>query len=80
MSPTIYREGPYRFYFNSNEELRRHVHIEGQKGKAKFWIEPSVALADFHGFKPYELKEIEQIIEKNQQEFHNEWNRHFSKF
>ena len=27
MSPTIYREGPYRFFFNSREESRMHVHI-----------------------------------------------------
>ena len=23
--PTIYREGPYRFFFNSREETRMHV-------------------------------------------------------
>jgi hypothetical protein len=43
MSPTIYREGQYRFYFNSNEEPRQHVHVEGQNGKAKFWLEPILA-------------------------------------
>jgi len=25
--PTIYRESPYRFFFNSREESRMHVHI-----------------------------------------------------
>jgi len=35
MSPTIHREKAYRFYFNSSEEPRMHVHIEGQNGKAK---------------------------------------------
>jgi hypothetical protein len=28
MSPTILREGQYRFYFNSREEPRMHVHVE----------------------------------------------------
>ena len=43
MSPTIYRQGSYRFYFNSNEEPRMHVHIKGQQGRAKFWLEPIIA-------------------------------------
>ena len=31
MSPTIHREGPYRFYFNSREESRMHVHVEAHE-------------------------------------------------
>lgn len=27
MSPTILKIGPYRFFFNSREEIRRHVHV-----------------------------------------------------
>ncbi len=27
MLPTIHRQKSYRFYFNSNEETRMHVHI-----------------------------------------------------
>ena len=38
--PTIYREGPYRFFFNSREETRMHVHVETADGNAKFWLEP----------------------------------------
>ena len=78
MSPTIHREGPYRFYFNSNEESRQHVHVEGENGKAKFWLEPILALSDYRGFKAHELKEIEQIIGKHMQEFKDEWIKHFS--
>ena len=77
MSPTIYREGQYRFYFNSNEEPRQHVHVEGQNGKAKFWLEPIVALADFHSMKTHELKEVEHLIETHQQEFKDAWTKHF---
>jgi len=79
MSPTIHREGQYRFYFNSNEEARVHVHAEGQNGKAKFWLEPILALADYRGLKTHELKEIEQIIGKHQEEFKNDWRNHFPK-
>jgi hypothetical protein len=40
VSPTIFRNGPYRFYFFSREELRMHVHIQCSDGEAKFWLEP----------------------------------------
>jgi len=76
MSPTIHREKAYRFYFNSSEEPRMHVHIEGQNGKAKFWLEPIIALADYHELKTHELNEIERL-RKHEEKFRNEWRRHF---
>ena len=56
-----------------------HVHVEGQGGKAKFWLEPIIALADYRGFKAQELNEIEQLVEENQEKFINEWCKHFPK-
>ena len=78
MSPTIYREGSYRFYFNSNEEPRMHVHVQNQNGRAKFWLEPIIALADYRGFKHQELKEIEKIVISHQKEFQDDWKNHLS--
>lgn len=46
MSPTIMRIGSYRFFFNSNEENRMHVHVQTPKGVAKLWLEPIVTLAE----------------------------------
>jgi len=40
MSPTIFRESGFRFYFFSREKPRIHVHVQGQNGEAKFWLEP----------------------------------------
>ena len=79
MSPTIHRQKTYRFYFNSNEETRMHVHIEAEHGKAKFWLEPIIALVDYHGFKSHELNEIQQLVEENKEKFINEWCKHFPK-
>jgi hypothetical protein len=78
MSPTIYRKGPYRFYFNSREETRIHIHVEAPDGKAKFWLEPLVALADFRDLKQHKLKEIQQIVEEHEKEFRDAWQKHFS--
>ncbi|HNA81158.1 MAG TPA: DUF2442 domain-containing protein [Thiobacillaceae bacterium] len=35
MSPTVFREGGFRFYFFSREETRMHVNVQGQNGEAK---------------------------------------------
>ena len=55
-----------------------HVHIKGQKARAKFWLEPIIALADYRGFKIHELKEIEQIVIERQKEFQDAWKKHLS--
>jgi hypothetical protein len=55
-----------------------HVHIQTQTGKAKFWLEPFVALADFRGLKQHELREIESIVEERKEQFINDWRKHFS--
>ena len=77
MSPTIFRYGAYRFYFNSREEDRMHVHVDSTDGKAKFWLEPFVALADFRDLKQHELKEIQRLVESHEEQFRDAWNKHF---
>jgi len=75
--PTIFREGPFRFFFNSREESRMHVHVEGPDGTAKFWLEPVVALADAYGLDPRTLRKIQRIAEEHRLEFIASWKRHF---
>jgi hypothetical protein len=77
MSPTILRDGPYRFFFNSREEPRLHVHVATADGTAKFWLEPIVALATSHGLKPKELKALERLIQERRDEFIANWRTHF---
>ncbi len=74
--PTIYREGPFRFFFNSREEARIHVHVEAPDGTAKFWMEPIVALAVHHGFSTPELTRAETIVKEHRDEFIAAWRRH----
>lgn len=56
MSPTVFREDEYRFYFFSREESRMHVHIYCGNGEAKFWLEPEIELARNHGLSRKQLK------------------------
>lgn len=79
MSPTVFREKGYRFYFLSNEERRMHIHVECEDGEAKFWIEPIVSLAVHYKLSEKRLNEIQKIVEKRKNEIVKEWERHFSK-
>ena len=79
MSPTVFRVKGYRFYFLSNEENRMHVHITCEEGEAKFWLEPLVSLAVYHGLNPKKLGEIQKIVEERKDEIIEAWKAHFSK-
>lgn len=79
MSPTIYREKGYRFFFFSREEPRIHVHVVGTQGEAKFWLEPKVELAKNIKLTMQQLREIEDLIEGHKNEFVAAWHKHFSR-
>ena len=73
MSPTILREKGYRFFFFSREERRKHVHVAGPSGEAKFWLEPEIELARNHNLSPSNIREIEGIIDGHLDEFKKAW-------
>ncbi|OGV68237.1 MAG: hypothetical protein A3K19_12255 [Lentisphaerae bacterium RIFOXYB12_FULL_65_16] len=77
--PTVLQIHGYRFYFNSNEESRVHIHVKRQNGKAKFWLEPAVEQAAGRGFNQSELGEIRRIIEDHHHEIVSAWEKHFSR-
>ncbi len=77
MSPTIYRDGPFRFYFFSREEKRIHVHVTGVDGEAKFWLEPIVALANSKGLTKTQLAKIQKSVEEHYHEIVRTWKAHF---
>ncbi len=61
MSPTVFREGGFRFYFFSREESRMHIHVHANAGEAKFWIEPQIELAHNHGISGSELNLMRRL-------------------
>ena len=79
MSPSIFREKGYRFYFLSNEEDRIHVHVTCENGEAKFWLEPIVSLATYYKLNSKKLSEIQRIVEEHRDEIIESWQKHFGK-
>lgn len=77
--PTVLLIKSYRFFFFSNERNEPiHIHIEKADSYAKFWLDP-LFVAINHGFTSKELREISEIIEKNEILIRNKWDELFSK-
>ncbi|MGB5325923.1 MAG: DUF4160 domain-containing protein [Pseudomonadales bacterium] len=77
MSPTIYRQGEFRFFFFSREEPRKHVHVHCTDGEAKYWLEPEISLARNFGLSPQQLAKIDAIVREHENEFVSAWDQHF---
>ncbi|MDR1964490.1 MAG: DUF4160 domain-containing protein [Planctomycetaceae bacterium] len=77
MSPTVLIYQKYRFFFNSREETRKHIHVQIADGTAKFWLEPIISLADFNNMSIKDLNCLMEIIKEKKDEFIIAWNRHF---
>ncbi|MDK9702210.1 MAG: DUF4160 domain-containing protein [Sulfuritalea sp.] len=77
MSPTIFREGGFRFYFFSREESRMHVHVQGQNGEAKFWLEPAIELAQHAGLSRREISEASRLVQEHENDIRSAWRKHF---
>jgi hypothetical protein len=77
MSPTVFRDGGYRFFFFSREEERMHVHVTSSEGEAKFWLTPTIELASNYHYSGKQLREIESLIAGHYDELTGAWQRHF---
>jgi hypothetical protein len=75
--PTVVREGPYRFYFHSHEPNEPpHIHVDRDADSAKFWLTP-VTLAANYGFRPVELRRIENLVERYATMLLEAWDERF---
>ena len=68
MSPTVFREGEFRFFFFSRVESRIHIHVSHPEGEAKFWLIPSIERARNIGLNSSKIKDAERIVKSRQQE------------
>ena len=74
--PTVLRTGPYRlFFYSGDRDEPRHVHVERDANRAKFWLDPVSAEANY-GFRSRDLNEIEWLIREHQDELLEAWHEH----
>ncbi|MBK7016920.1 MAG: DUF4160 domain-containing protein [Sulfuritalea sp.] len=73
MSPTIFREGGFRFYFP-----RMHVHVQGQNGEAKIWLEPAIEVAQYTGLSRGEISEALRLVQEHANDIGKAWRKHFT--
>jgi hypothetical protein len=78
VSPTVFREGPFRFFFFSREEARLHIHVQSSDGEAKFWLESQIELANNYGLSAQDLRRVEELINEHEQEIRDAWTSHFA--
>lgn len=77
MSPTVFRSGPFRFFFFSREEPRIDIHVVSPDGEAKFWIEPAIELARNHGLSERDIAPTRTLVEEHEQLIRTAWHDHF---
>lgn len=77
MSPTIFREGAFRFFFFSREEARMHVHVAHADGEAKFWLEPIIKIALNQGLSQPQINEVSALVHAHREEIVHAWHIHF---
>lgn len=78
MTPTIFRDGPFRFFFFSREALRMHVPVSHPDGEATFRLSPAVELASQTGLAPHVISEAKKRVEDHRQEIIDAWHQNFS--
>jgi len=79
--PVAFRYKSFRFFFYSNEGNPRedmHVQVRNSDGEAKFWLTPTVSLADSDGFDAKTLRELRQVVAANRDLIERAWHEHFS--
>jgi uncharacterized protein DUF4160 len=75
--PTVLRVGPYRFFFYAGDRAEPpHVHVERDRNKAKFWLQP-VRLHSSTGFASNELNRLFDLVTEKAEQLLTSWNEYF---
>jgi len=74
----FFARGRTRFFFYSADRHEpRHVHVERDANRAKFWLDP-VRLARSGGFGAAELREVERLVAERASHLMEKWDEYFS--
>ena len=77
MTPTVKRLGPYRLFFYAGDSTEPpHIHVARENKIAKFWLAP-VRLQSSRGFRPPEIRRIQQLVMEHEKELLEAWYAYF---
>jgi len=87
VSPRIFKEGEYVFWFHSYDvlhESRASIHVgkgsQNDSGDAKIWLEPQIEIGrSGRTLSRSDLDNVLKIVEKNLERLQEAWNDHKSK-
>ena len=79
MSPKFRKEEGFVFKIYSNEEERMHIHVLKAENEAKFWLEPTIELAENFGFNNKEIRKITKMVETYGNEFKQQFAAHIGR-
>lgn len=54
-----------------------HVHVQGQNGEAKYWLDPKIELAQSVGLSRREIHEALRLVQEHEYDIRNAWHKHF---
>jgi len=75
--PTIYRSGPYRFFFYSGDrDEPPHIHVERDDSVEKIWVDP-VRSQKCGGFSATEIGRIQRVIIRERMNLIEAWDEYF---
>ena len=84
MSPRIFKEGEYVFWFHSYDVLhedRASIHVgkgsQNDSGDAKIWLEPQIEIGrSGRTLSRSDLDDVIKIVEKRLDRLQEAWNDH----
>ena len=56
-----------------------HVHVYCERGEAKFWLEPTIELAQNSGMAARQIRIAKTLIEEHDDEIRLAWQTHFGR-
>lgn len=56
-----------------------HVHVSHSDGEAKYWMDPSVELAQNYGLSAAQLRDAEHLVKRHEQRIRTAWHEHFGR-
>ncbi len=78
--PVVFRYRGYRFFFYSNEGdplEPLHVHVQRGECVAKFWVTPTVSLAESYDLSSAELRMLTKVVKAKRELIERSWNEYF---